>query len=253
MTPQYGMADPSTNFAYHTLKTLQEVPDKNILVVDGEGSITGREFHQQVSNIVFLMKQSGFNPGDKVIITGVLNNSSYCIIFAVLAAGGTIVVFDPSMGLERVNHCVASANPSLWMWPSRSYMKWLKYVVPVFRQIPIHLEIRSIPNQPLMKPEEVVPVEHALVTFTTGSTGMPKLFMRKHEFLLKQSKALTLMYDRFFKKELHRQERDAVFAYNLAMFPLHYCKVECTKSSLYATSHFTLNKSKWPFLVYVLM
>ena len=56
-------------------------------MVDGESFITGREFHQQVSNIVFLMKQAGFKPGDRVIITGVLNTSAYCIIFAVLAAG----------------------------------------------------------------------------------------------------------------------------------------------------------------------
>lgn len=49
--------------------------------------ITGREFHQQVSNIVFLMKKSGFKPGDRVIITGVIGATSYCIIIAVLAAG----------------------------------------------------------------------------------------------------------------------------------------------------------------------
>ena len=56
-------------------------------VLDGENFITGREFHQQVSNTVFLMKQSGFKPGDRVIITGALTTTSYCIIFAVLAAG----------------------------------------------------------------------------------------------------------------------------------------------------------------------
>ena len=82
--------------------------------------------------------------------------------------------------------------------------------------------------------------------------GMPKLLMRKHEFLLKQTKAMSLMYDRFIKKEIDTEERDAIFAYNLTMFPLHYCKVECHKSSLYAISH-TLNKSKWPFLVHVIM
>lgn len=54
---------------------------------------------------------------------------------------------------------------------------------------------------------------------------MPKLLLRKHDFILNQSKALSVMYDNIVKKELHMEERDAVFAYNLAMFPLHYCKV----------------------------
>ena len=36
------------------------------------------------------------------------------------------------------------------------------------------------------------------------------------------------MYDRFIKKELHMEEQDAIFAHNLTMFPLHYCKVGST-------------------------
>ena len=34
----------------------------------------------------------------------------------------------------------------------------------------------------LVEAEDCVPVEHALVTFTTGSTGFPKLMLRKHGY-----------------------------------------------------------------------
>ena len=34
----------------------------------------------------------------------------------------------------------------------------------------------------LVEPEDCVPVEHCLVTFTTGSTGMPKLMLRRHRY-----------------------------------------------------------------------
>lgn len=48
-------------------------------------------------------------------------------------------MFDPSMGLERVDHCVAKANPALWIWPSGSYMKWLKVFFPTLPKIQILL------------------------------------------------------------------------------------------------------------------
>ena len=33
----------------------------------------------------------------------------------------------------------------------------------------------------LVEPQDCVPVENALVTFTTGSTGLPKLMLRQHK------------------------------------------------------------------------
>ncbi len=72
---------------------------------------------------------------------------------------------------------------------------------------------------------EVEAVEHALVTFTTGSTGMPKLLLRKHSFLSNQSHALSMSYDLVVKKELELEEEEAVYCTNLPVFPLHFMKV----------------------------
>ena len=73
---------------------------------------------------------------------------------------------------------------------------------------------------------EAEPVEHALVTFTTGSTGMPKLLLRKHSFLTNQSQALSMSFDMVIKKELEMEEEDAVFCTNLSVFPLHFLRVK---------------------------
>lgn len=62
-----------------------------------------------------------------------------------------------------------------------------QYVLPSLRSIPIHVEISdlSLPSsaKELLDPFEVEVVEHALVTFTTGSTGMPKLMLRQHRLV----------------------------------------------------------------------
>ena len=40
----------------------------------------------------------------------------------------------------------------------------------------------------------VTTAERALATFTTGSTGFPKMMYRTHAFLMRQSKALSHSY-----------------------------------------------------------
>ena len=89
----------------------------------------------------------------------------------------------------------------------------------------------TLPASKLVAPDEVIPVKEVLVTFTTGSTGMPKLIARDHSFLLQQSKALST----FFKDsdELQLDEVESVFATNLPVFPLHFLKVLQDKYSLY--------------------
>ena len=36
------------------------------------------------------------------------------------------MILDPSMGLERANHCIANARPAAWILPSGSWYKYLK-------------------------------------------------------------------------------------------------------------------------------
>lgn len=77
---------------------------------------------------------------------------------------------------------------------------------------------------PLMEPSDVVEVENALITFTTGSTGMPKLLLRKHEFIMNQSKALSIT----FNSIIASKEEDCTFMTNLNVFGLHFLMVSST-------------------------
>ena len=75
----------------------------------------------------------------------------------------------------------------------------MQFLLPALRSISIQMELNSLSaaqsdgtssevslpggvSVKLVEAEECVPVEHALVTFTTGSTGFPKLMLRKHRY-----------------------------------------------------------------------
>ena len=99
----------------------------------------------------------------------------------------------------------------------------LQILLPALRKISTVIEVGDLPVCQLLTPDQVVPSEEVLVTFTTGSTGMPKLLARDHSFVLNQSKALSTFYKD--NDELVLDETTSVFATNLPVFPLHFLRV----------------------------
>ncbi len=104
-----------------------------------------------------------------------------------------------------------------------------QYALPSLQKVQGHLEVGNLDlsdtSRELFAPEEVEAVEKALATFTTGSTGMPKLLIRRHSFIMNQSKSLTMTFELTAKKELDKDEEDLIVCTNLPVFPLHYLKV----------------------------
>jgi acyl-CoA synthetase (AMP-forming)/AMP-acid ligase II len=133
--------------------------------------------------------------------------------------------------VERYNYCIANARPAMWVWLKGSKMKWLQHIFPAIKAIPRKVEVDptgSGSDDNLLLPEDVVLVMDALISFTTGSTGMPKLLLRQHSFVLKQSKCLSNSSNMSIKPLVDKEEKDTSFCTNLVLFPLHFLKVGAT-------------------------
>ena len=64
-----------------------------------------------------------------------------------------------------------------------------------------------------------------ILNYYISPLGMPKLLLRKHEFLLFQSKCISKMYDKYMKDIIKLDENESGGLTNLAVFPLHFLKV----------------------------
>ena len=95
----------------------------------GHESVTGRQFHERVTAVVNLLKWKGVVPDDHVLVTIQPSIDFYAVAVGVFAVGGSLIIIDPSMGLERANHCVATAKPSVWLWVKGSKFKLLKVMI----------------------------------------------------------------------------------------------------------------------------
>lgn len=62
---------------------------------------------------------------------------------------------------------------------------------------------------------------------------MPKLLLRQHEFILRQSKCLSASFEKSVKNIYQVEERETSMATNLPIFPLHYLKVLFVPLSIY--------------------
>jgi acyl-CoA synthetase (AMP-forming)/AMP-acid ligase II len=170
------------------------------------------------------------------------------ILVVTAHTGGCLVILDPSMGLERANHCIKIAGPSAWLTPAGSWFKYLKFLAPALWGISIQIEVDSLATTKsassggqgdkvvlgsgrvveLVEPQDCVPVENALVTFTTGSTGLPKLMLRRHNFIRNQGRSMSHGYEKVMKERVGIPERDGVYCTNLPLFALHFITIGAT-------------------------
>lgn len=221
-------SDPTCNYAFQTLTALKTQPGKTVLVVGNEIT-TAKQMHTKVSNVANLLKWNKIAAGDRILITITPSADLYAAIVAVLALGGTIVIPNAGQGLMMTDACIAAAKPNMWLWKEGSRYSYMKYIMPSLNSIQRKLPVGDLSSPTeLLEPSSVVPTPYALITFTTGTTGVPKLVVREHRFLLCQTKSLSLFYEIAVKREVKLEESDAVVCTNLAVFPLHFLTVGAT-------------------------
>jgi acyl-CoA synthetase (AMP-forming)/AMP-acid ligase II len=122
----------------------------------------------------------------------------YVALLALFRLGAVALFLDPSAGSSHLEQCCSRWPPDALLAISRAHLLRLKS--PALRRIPIKAGIGCwLPgtkrwsgrwqNGPF---EESLAesADPALVTFTSGTTGVPKAALRTHQFLLAQHRAL---------------------------------------------------------------
>lgn len=192
--------------------------------------VTRGFFHKKLTTFVNLLKKKGVKAEHRVLMTVSPSVDFYALAVAVFAIGGVVVLVNPGMELVKINHCIKLAKPDVWLCSCQSWLRWMHLVIPSLRGIPLKVEFdrKLFIYEPVggvhtyLSPLEVESVDHALITFTTGSTGMPKLLLRKHEFLMNQSKALS--HSKLLMDPLYDPTQDTQFT-NLPVFQLDALKM----------------------------
>ena len=193
------------------MKELREkYPEKIALIDEKKGNkITFSEFDDKSDRIYSYLKGKKFRKGDKVVVFVPIGIEFYLILTAIFKMGLQAVFIDPYAGIEHINRCCEMISPEGIIGSGKTLLKgfFLKGIRKIGKKInyeKIIEESEKTKTTNNIEYEEINENTPALISFTSGSTGFPKIIMRTHGFLLGQHNVL--------EKNLKFQEGTGVYS-----------------------------------------
>jgi acyl-CoA synthetase (AMP-forming)/AMP-acid ligase II len=147
------------------------------------------------------LRARGVGRGDAVLVIVPMSARLYVLLAALFRIGAVAVFPDPSAGRDQIDRCCQLLPARAFVGTPKAHL--LRGLVGGLRRIPVAFTTQGwIPGarvltcgaEPASRAEPVAAVEPdwpALVTFTSGSTGIPKAAVRSHGVLLAQQRAVA--------------------------------------------------------------
>ena len=184
----------------------RRVGDRDALVIEKSPGVTHRitfaELWDRIDRVSAGLRARGLEPGQRAIIMIPMSIELYVVLLGVLKMGAVAVFVDPWIGRRQIAAFAAFADPSAYLGIPKSHV--LRLMDSQLRQIslsvttgsrllrfPARWSLAELTDQPGDGGVHPVAVDDpALITFTGGSSGVPKGANRTHGFLTAQHRAL---------------------------------------------------------------
>lgn len=174
-------------------RNAEKWPDRPALIATHRSRDTQLSFSElaaSAENFAAHLAECGIRKGDPVLVFVPMSIELYVSLLGLFRVGAVAVFVDPSSGLAHINACCDRLPPKALI--SIRLLRCLRPFVSGLRRIPLVFgppPIRAKTKNRL-PPDQPGPDNPALITFTSGSTGMPKAAVRSHRFLIAQHEAL---------------------------------------------------------------
>ena len=201
------MNTPLTNIAQILQQQANQLAEQ-VAIIDGKAGherlTRYADLELQSAQFAAQLKSYGLKSGDVVLIFQPVSLELYVTLLAIFRLGLVAMFVDPSVGLDHLQRCCQRVSPDALIASSKAHL--LRLVSPALRRIPIKIAIgfnipftRNFASHKNFSPFKTIAETKAdtpaLITFTSGSTGLPKAAVRTHGFLLAQHAVLEKSID----------------------------------------------------------
>ena len=180
-------------------------PDKTALFDLNTGKkVTFTQIDEKSDYVCDYLRKKNFKKGDKIVVFIPIGVEFYLILTAIFKMGIQAVFIDPYAGIEHINKCCEMILPDGIIGSRKTLLKgfFLKGIRKIGKKINyikvmeysekflINENCQVKENKKIENYEKIEEDTPALISFTSGSTGFPKIIMRTHKFLLGQHNVL---------------------------------------------------------------
>lgn len=158
------------------------------------------ELETAVARAAAWWQAQGLERGQAVLVFVPMSADLYIALLALFRLSAVALFLDPSAGREHLERCCARWAPDALLAISKAHL--LRLRSPALRKIRLKISVggwlpgtrrwpKAWQGPTRSSRDDARPEDAALVTFTSGSTGVPKATVRTHAFLLAQYRALA--------------------------------------------------------------
>lgn len=178
------------------------IPDSGDLVLPVEHrSVTYRAMFENIERLAGALADRGVQPGDRILMMVPMSIALYQTMLAAFKCGAVCLFIDPADGLPQLDRTAARLEPKAFIGTPKAQL--LRRVCPSLGKIPLAFttdvtdgETRSLEDLIVRGPTRFRTVprkldDPALISFTSGSSGIPKGVRRTHGDLRVQFRAMS--------------------------------------------------------------
>lgn len=177
-----------TNIIQLFIDAARKNPERVALIHNNE-TISFAQLLADVEQTAAAYRNKGIHKGDRILVFVPMSIKLYCTVLALFYIGACPVFIDEWVSLKRLKQCCETV-PCKGIIAGRKIL-FILWFIGALRKMPYRLSTGLKNN--ITEPASVTkvnPTDTALITFTTGSTGIPKAADRTHEYLYAQYNAL---------------------------------------------------------------
>jgi len=161
---------------------------ERIAVIDAKGAFSSYGvIEDRSSRLAARWSEAGIGIGDRVLVALSVDADLYASLAALWSLGAVAVLPEPALGLRGLRQAVEATSPKAFL-ANGSY-RVLRWANPSIRRM---VQLRVDPAT--SRGHAIADLDseaHALISFTSGSSGTPKAIARSHGFLAAQNRAVA--------------------------------------------------------------
>lgn len=187
-----------SNLANKIIENSEISPNK-ICFVEQDNKYTNEEFYIKIANFKQYLKERGIKKNSKVLILMPMKFELYISLYTLWAIGAVPVFMDT--GFIKQNLLKNKFEEIDFVIGNTKYLTMLNINSSLRKKIKVNInKIELYKGKKELDVEELPQEFPAIYTYTSGTTGKPKVTVRTHDFLEIQAEIL--------KKELDGNEND---------------------------------------------